>query len=160
MRGRAREGGRNKRSLSNSSSDSRFTPLRRARASCSPSRGERGACCAHGEQTCVHTPATRLRPGFAVSPPSEGDGAPKSANPMARIRRCAGASRRASRGRLVGAGPRFPFPEERIDLRLRSSASSWQELIVVPGGAPAPPECRSCEIGPQAPHLVPPHDAS
>jgi hypothetical protein len=41
-----------------------------------------------------------------------------------------------------------------------SSASSWQGLVVVPGGAPAPPECRSCEIDPQAPHLFPPTRAS
>jgi len=28
--------------------------------------------------------------------------------------------------------------------KLRSSASSWQGPVVVPGGAPAPPECRLC----------------
>jgi hypothetical protein len=31
--------------------------------------------------------------------------------------------------------------EGRIDFRLDTSASSWQGLLVVPGGAPMPPEC-------------------
>jgi len=39
--------------------------------------------------------------------------------------------------------PRFS-PEVNEFAALRSSANSWQGLIVVPGGAPAPPECRLC----------------
>ncbi len=48
-------------------------------------------------------------------------------------------------GDLANTGPRF-----RLDIALkargrsrniRSSASSWQGLVVVPGGAPVPPEC-------------------
>jgi hypothetical protein len=42
----------------------------------------------------------------------------------------------------------------------RSSASSWRGLIVDPGGAPAPPGCRACELGPRVPRPVPLHDAS
>src|SRR5688572_9859671 len=34
-------------------------------------------------------------------------------------------------------GPRFPLPA-----MAGQSASSWQGLVLVPGGAPMPPECR------------------
>ncbi len=67
--------------------------------------------------------------------PIEGDGAPKSADPMARGRYG------TAQARLTG--PRFS-PEVNEFAALRSSASSWQGLIMVPGGAPAPPECRLC----------------
>jgi hypothetical protein len=38
--------------------------------------------------------------------------------------------------RLFGTGPRFPVPA-----MAGRSSSSWQGLVVVPGGAPLPPEC-------------------
>jgi hypothetical protein len=56
-------------------------------------------------------------------------------------------------GDLANTGPRF-----RLDIALkargrsrniRSSASSWQGLVVVPGGAPVPPECPACEPDPR-----------
>src|SRR3990170_4695912 len=43
--------------------------------------------------------------------------------------------------RLFGTGPRFPLPTP-PQMACRRSASSWRGLIVNPGGAPAPPECR------------------
>src|SRR3990170_26840 len=43
--------------------------------------------------------------------------------------------------RLFGTGPRFPLPAP-PQMACRRSASSWRGLIVNPGGAPAPPECR------------------
>jgi hypothetical protein len=68
----------------------------------------------------------------------------------------------------IGRAPLSPFgpaltPLERrhaLVWTLGSSASSWQGLIVVPGGAPAPPECRNATPARRAPHPVPPHDAS
>src|SRR5665648_305525 len=48
----------------------------------------------------------------------------------------AGASRRANRG-VSGVGPRFNPGLSVRDL----TASSWRGLLVVPGGAPMPPEC-------------------
>jgi hypothetical protein len=70
----------------------------------------------------------------------------------------AGASRRAMSGDFIDAGPRCrPLPRwgsslrdladergdsQRLVWTLRSSASSWQGLIMDPGGAPAPPGCR------------------
>jgi hypothetical protein len=42
------------------------------------------------------------------------------------------------------------------------SASSWREVLVPPGGAPAPPERRGCVLPPARGHrtLLHPHDAS
>ena len=59
--------------------------------------------------TCASVPATRTRrPGFALAASAyEGDGTPKSANPVARAFRHAGASRRAMSGDLANTGPRF-----------------------------------------------------
>ncbi len=58
--------------------------------------------------------------------------------PVGSCLRHAGASRRATRGDLQHRAP--------LSVAGRSaagqSASSWQGLIVVPGGAPMPPECR------------------
>ena len=51
-------------------------------------------------------------------------------------------------------------PKPRAGLNGPPSASSSQGLIVVPGGAPAPPGCRSCETCPRAPHPLPLPDAS
>jgi hypothetical protein len=57
-----------------------------------------------------------------------------------RLPDAAGASRRANHGVLTTAAglafrkPGFPS----------RSASSWQGLLVVPGGAPLPPECSCC----------------
>ena len=53
----------------------------------------------------------------------------------------AGASRRAIRGVLFGVGPRFRPVRRASKAPTEPSASSWQGLLVVPGGAPAPPGC-------------------
>jgi hypothetical protein len=130
----------------------------------------------------------RCRDAFAasvcISP--EGGGAPKSANPMAPhpLPDTAGASRRATCGDLAdgraalslgtpletrGDGsPSFRSQSRRAQIgqrpiaqQIKSSASSWRGLIVDPGGAPAPPECRALRsLTRGTPHLVPPHDAS
>jgi hypothetical protein len=64
----------------------------------------------------------------------------------------------AARGRLSArqsrtspaTGPRFPVRESRSSRPKagsaipKSSASSWQGLLVVPGGVPMPPECSCC----------------
>ena len=42
----------------------------------------------------------------------------------------------------------------------KASASSWQGLLVVPGGAPAPPECPADEAEPAGAALSPPFDPS
>jgi hypothetical protein len=83
------------------------------------------------------------RPGFAdlTRRIRRGDGAPKSANPMARVpwqdaRAPFGAPWRRSIGGRAALSPEIRC--------FRSSASSWQGPLVVPGGAPAPPECRLC----------------
>src|SRR5581483_1668198 len=63
-------------------------------------------------------------------------------------------------GDLADTGPRF-----RLDITLkargrsrdiRSSASSWQALVVVPGGVPVPPECLVANQTRGAPRPVPP----
>jgi hypothetical protein len=66
----------------------------------------------------------------------------------------AGASRRASRGDLTAPGRAFRFSGGCSNAP-PSSASSWQDLLVDPGGAPAPPGSRFCDIDPQAPHPIP-----
>jgi hypothetical protein len=92
------------------------------------------------------------RDAFSVRAVSGGWRAEKRKILMARALRHADASRRANRD-VCGNGPRF---SSRVgnDFRLDTSASSWQGLLVVPGGAPMPPECLVAQ-GPQAPHLVP-----
>ncbi len=45
------------------------------------------------------------------------------------------------RGDLANTGPRFRLGCRVLSATPRSSASSWQGLVVVPGGAPVPPEC-------------------
>jgi hypothetical protein len=56
----------------------------------------------------------------------------------------------APQAAISSTGPRFPLPA-----MAGQSASSWQGLIVVPGGAPMPPECGCCVIRPRAPRPVP-----
>jgi hypothetical protein len=86
-------------------------------------------------------------PGFAKFPSNRGGWRAEKRKSYGSCLAARGASRRASRGRFVGAGPRFPVRTSRSSrpeaggATSKSSASSWQELIVVPGGAPAPPEC-------------------
>jgi len=80
----------------------------------------------------------------SVSPPNlargiKGSGAPKDANlwcPRSLNTIAAGTSWRATSGDLSAPGRAF-----RYRLVAGRSASSWQGLVVVPGGAPAPPEC-------------------
>ena len=68
-----------------------------------------------------------------------GDGAPKSANPMARP------ATRAPRGAPItafsGNGPCFRPVRRASNAPTDPSASSWQGLLVAPEGAPMPPGC-------------------
>ena len=63
--------------------------------------------------------------------------------------------------RLGSNSPR-PSAVERLSIAgvltwtSRSSASSWQGLVVDPGGAPPPPECLAANQARGAPHPVPP----
>ena len=68
-------------------------------------------------------------------------------------------------GDLANTGPRFRLGRPPLSQRperycaqvgqrpvaqtSKSSASSWQGLVVVPGGAPVPPECPACEPDPR-----------
>ena len=64
---------------------------------------------------------------------------------------CGNLRRRAALSPQVSrAGPELPsgFAPARLVWTLRSSASSWQDLLVGPGGAPAPPECLACVTRP------------
>ena len=76
----------------------------------------------------------------------EGDGAPKDANlsSVSVSEDRAGASRRAIRGVLFGIGPRFSPVRRASKAPTEPSASSWQGLLVVPGGAPMPPGRLTC----------------
>jgi hypothetical protein len=77
----------------------------------------------------------------------KGDGAPKSANPMARALRHAGASRRASRD---VSGHRAPLRlKARSELRLKRRQ---------PAPARRRPGAHAACTSPQAPHPVPPHE--
>ena len=109
-------------------------PLTRRVAPTSPHRGEEEQAEAPRRSNC----ASHAR-GWRA----------EKRKPMARALRHAGASRRAMSGDC-GTGPRFPVRESRSSrpkagsATPKSSASSWQGLLVVPGGAPMPPECRLC----------------
>ena len=46
------------------------------------------------------------------------------------------------------------------DRRRRVSASSWQEALVPPGGAPAPPECELAKLARRRRIPLRPYDAS
>jgi len=103
--------------------------------------------------------AMRAHPGFAASPPnSEGDGAPRSAVRIGVVPLAGTRGRLAARQsqRPYGLGPRFNPGLSVRDL----PASSWRGLVVVPGGAPLPPECfvatRLAGAAPRPAH----HDAS
>jgi hypothetical protein len=101
----------------------------------------------------------------ACSTRDRGDGAPKSANlwcPRSVLQIAAGASRRASCGRFQHRAPLSSKRPDRTPPPV-ASASSWQGLLVVPGGAPMPPGCRSCEDQPAghrtSSRFTTPHDA-
>ena len=91
-----------------------------------------------------------------------GDGAPKSANPMVSASL---AARRAPRGAPItafsGNGPCFRPVRRASNAPTEPSASSWQALLVVPEGAPLPPEClvatRPAGAAPR-PAFTTPHD--
>jgi len=72
---------------------------------------------------------------------------------MARALRHAGAFRRANHGGC-GTGPCFRPVRRAANAPTDPSASSWQGLLVVPEGAPLPPECLVA-TDTQAPHLRP-----
>jgi hypothetical protein len=110
------------------------------------------------------------RPGF------EGDGAPKSANLWlrirCRIRRAPLGAPHALKQRSGSACYLRTFIRHRASLSgfaggrsnaPPSSASSWRGLLVVPGGAPMPPECSCCVHEPAGaaprPASRTPHDA-
>jgi hypothetical protein len=100
----------------------------------------------------IFVAAARTRPAHAVST------APRLAlglDPRGMARRKAQSygsaillePRRAPLGaplrRLANTGPRFS-PVCRANAPAEPSASSWRGLVVVPGGAPMPPECPCC----------------
>src|SRR6185312_2562080 len=59
---------------------------------------------------------------------------------MARALRHAGAFRRANHGVFSAAGLAL-VRSARANASAEPSASSWQGLLVAPGGSPLPPEC-------------------
>ena len=78
-----------------------------------------------------------------------------------------GAGPRFRRALRPASGLEFAAPsgstarsEPRASLDGPPSASSSQGLVVVPGGAPAPPGCVACEPRPRAPRPLPLPDAS
>src|SRR6185312_16123114 len=87
------------------------------------------------QQACGLLAATLMRPEY------EGDGAPKSANLVARDRRIARAPRGAPITAFSGTGPCFRPVRAQANAPTDPSASSWQGLLVAPEGAPMPPEC-------------------
>ena len=106
------------------------------------------------------SPRRKITRGHVKQLPSiEGDGAPKSANLWFRVR-CR--MRRAPLGapNAVSCRHRAPLSSKRSNRTPPpvASASSWQGLLVVPGGAPMPPGCLTCVPSPRAPHPVPPHE--
>ena len=84
--------------------------------------------------------------------PQRGGWRAEKRKPMARIRRCAGASRRANRGGY-DTGPRFSLYRRVVAAHL--SASFWRGFLVTPGGGSGAARRTRCERGPQAPHPVP-----
>ena len=59
---------------------------------------------------------------------------------------------------ISGTGHRYrvlPRGTREAGSATRPSASSWQGLVVVPGGAPRRPSASCCEKSPRAPHPVP-----
>ena len=117
-----------------------------------------------GECVCSAHPDVPLRfrdafqhPGLMLFPSKHRGGwRAEKRKPMVSatvLRIAAGASRRAPiRSILPTPGPAFRMPG--FPSR---SATPRQGLLMVPGGAPVPPECLVAQ-GPQAPHPVPPHE--
>ncbi len=118
------------------------------------------------KKACVFVTATRMRPGFALFPlKARGMARRKTLTVMARaLAKARGASRRANSGDLTTPGRAFAWdyapagaghaallrssrPEADSAIN-KSSASSWQGLLVVPGGAPTPPGWLVCETSP------------
>ena len=134
-----------------------FTPHRAPIGARALPQGESGEC------VCSAHPDVQLRfrdafqhPGLMLFPSKhEGDGAPKSANLWCPRPFCG--SRRAPLGAPIRGVLPTPGPAFRMPGFPSRSASSWQGLLMVPGGAPVPPECLVAQ-GPQAPHLIPPHE--
>ena len=79
------------------------------------------------------------------------------------LRIAAGASRRASCGRFRHRAPLSSKRPDRTPPPV-ASASSWQGLLVVPGGAPMPPECPACARQPAGtaprPAVTTPHESA
>ena len=104
--------------------------------------------------------AMRAHPGFAASTPQTPRGMARreaqSVLVSCPLRGHAGASRRANRSVHTASGP-ASIPD---CLSRDLPASSWRGLVVVPGGAPLPPECfvatRLAGAAPRPAH----HDAS
>ncbi len=140
------------------SSSSRARPSRfRSRSSTFP------FCVLSKFRTCVVVAAARGARVLQVSaPPTRGAerretrGLAKppgaAANHPGTLARRAASLLRSRKARLpalclrrshYGAGPRFQQRAFALP-----SASSWQEAVVPPGGAPTPPECAACEVAP------------
>jgi hypothetical protein len=113
-------------------------------------KGRAGVCCFYGARHGSPLP-------FAEPPLDERGGAPKSANLWlrirCRIRRAPLGAPHALKQRSGSACYLRTFIRHQASLSgfaggrsnaPPSSASSWRGLLVVPGGAPMPPECSCC----------------
>jgi hypothetical protein len=141
-------------------------------------------CCSAAIRHTHSFPRRITRPDFDdLAPRNEGMARRKAQNLWCPhpLPDAAGASRRASGGSFPASGPAFQLGHRAqvgrrpVAQKPKSSASSWQGLLVVPGGAPArrpkaflgraeivmlwaAGRCRPSALlrqGPRAPHLVP-----
>jgi len=76
------------------------------------------------------------RPGFDELAPQMRGWRAERRKPMVSCLAARGRLSARQSQRLRNTGPRFPLPA-----MAGRSASSWQGLLMVPGGAPMPPEC-------------------
>jgi hypothetical protein len=158
------------------------------RASASPSRGGRSTWKRHGKTRGIpHRDAGRVR-ALQKSPPLQAKGAARRkaqsdlvSCPVAGTRERLSARHMRSSSEVVAhaicgvsasTGPRFRLIRTKTDVtsatraqvgrrpvaQTNPSASSWQGLLLVPGGAPAPPGCLICVTRPAGAHLIPQHE--
>jgi hypothetical protein len=130
---------------------------------CRPPRGSKAYAChavniEPGARPCCRD--TNSVRGLIICPSLRGDGAPKSANPMARVPlpEHAGASRRANCSVCSAAGRAFRFSQRSVE-----PASVVSQLLAgTPSGPGQSPDAARVLMlactNPRAPHLVPPHE--
>ena len=121
-----------------------------------PARWRRARNVGHVKEPCVIVPRCEMHPGSCL--------AARGHLPARHMRSCSEAVAHAICGRLRQRAPlssnrRAQVGQRPIARRSRTSASSWQDLLLGPGGAPMPPGCLVAQ-DPRAPHPVPPHGAS